>query len=174
MPVSGKFGPKPAGRAFSPDGGATGGERVGRPHASSPSCAGGAGQDRPVPAVDPARIERLCLERGLKMTGQRRLIARVLSECSDHPDVATRLDSLALSLGDLGRPGDADRIVEDVSRPIAWQGRTLRVGVSVGIASDADGTATGPSDLLRRADHAMYQVKRQGRGGWVPAGTAAG
>lgn len=32
-------------------------------------------------------IERLCLERGLKMTGQRRTIARVLSEAVDHPDV---------------------------------------------------------------------------------------
>jgi Fur family ferric uptake transcriptional regulator len=32
-------------------------------------------------------IERLCLERGLKMTGQRRIIARVLSEAADHPDV---------------------------------------------------------------------------------------
>lgn len=36
---------------------------------------------------DPSRIERLCIERGLKMTGQRRLIARVLSEAEDHPDV---------------------------------------------------------------------------------------
>lgn len=34
-----------------------------------------------------SRIERLCIERGLKMTGQRRVIARVLSESSDHPDV---------------------------------------------------------------------------------------
>jgi Fur family ferric uptake transcriptional regulator len=33
------------------------------------------------------RIERLCVERGLKMTGQRRVIARVLSEADDHPDV---------------------------------------------------------------------------------------
>lgn len=32
-------------------------------------------------------IERLCQERGLKMTGQRRTIARVLSEADDHPDV---------------------------------------------------------------------------------------
>ncbi len=37
--------------------------------------------------ADPTRIERLCVERGLKMTGQRRLIARVLSEAEDHPDV---------------------------------------------------------------------------------------
>jgi Fur family ferric uptake transcriptional regulator len=33
------------------------------------------------------RIERLCIERGLKMTEQRRVIARVLSEAVDHPDV---------------------------------------------------------------------------------------
>jgi Fur family ferric uptake transcriptional regulator len=34
-----------------------------------------------------SRIERMCVERGLKMTGQRRLIARVLSDSDDHPDV---------------------------------------------------------------------------------------
>lgn len=34
-----------------------------------------------------SRLERLCLEKGLKMTDQRRIIARVLSEASDHPDV---------------------------------------------------------------------------------------
>src|ERR1700749_2386106 len=34
-----------------------------------------------------SRIERLCIERGLKMTGQRRVVARVLSEPGDHPDV---------------------------------------------------------------------------------------
>jgi Fur family ferric uptake transcriptional regulator len=34
-----------------------------------------------------SRIERLCIERGLKMTGQRRVVARVLSEAGDHPDV---------------------------------------------------------------------------------------
>lgn len=32
-------------------------------------------------------IERLCIENGLKMTGPRRAIARVLSEATDHPDV---------------------------------------------------------------------------------------
>ena len=34
-----------------------------------------------------SRIERLCVDRGLKMTGQRRVIARVLSDADDHPDV---------------------------------------------------------------------------------------
>lgn len=33
------------------------------------------------------RIEKLCVERGMRMTDQRRVIARVLSEAHDHPDV---------------------------------------------------------------------------------------
>ena len=34
-----------------------------------------------------SKLELLCAERGLKMTEQRRVIARVLSDASDHPDV---------------------------------------------------------------------------------------
>ncbi|MSO80839.1 MAG: transcriptional repressor [Alphaproteobacteria bacterium] len=34
-----------------------------------------------------SRIEQRCEDRGLKMTDQRRTIARVLSEATDHPDV---------------------------------------------------------------------------------------
>lgn len=36
---------------------------------------------------DPERIEKVCSEKGLKMTEQRRVIARVLSVSDDHPDV---------------------------------------------------------------------------------------
>lgn len=32
-------------------------------------------------------LEKKCEEKGLKMTGQRRVIARVLSDSDDHPDV---------------------------------------------------------------------------------------
>lgn len=45
-----------------------------------------------------SRLEQLCHDKGLKMTEQRRVIARVLSEADDHPDVeqlyrrATRID----------------------------------------------------------------------------------
>ncbi len=35
----------------------------------------------------PDRIEKLCAEKGMRMTEQRRVIARVLSEAHDHPDV---------------------------------------------------------------------------------------
>ncbi len=46
----------------------------------------------------PSRLEKLCQDKGLKMTDQRRVIARVLSDAHDHPDVeqvyrrATQID----------------------------------------------------------------------------------
>ena len=33
------------------------------------------------------RLENLCVEKGMRMTEQRRIIARVLSDAEDHPDV---------------------------------------------------------------------------------------
>ena len=52
-----------------------------------------------------SKLEILCAEKGLKMTDQRRVIARVLSESSDHPDVealhkrATAVDPLVSMRG---------------------------------------------------------------------------
>lgn len=46
-----------------------------------------------------SRIEQRCIDKGMKMTDQRRVIARVLSDSADHPDVeevyrrATAIDS---------------------------------------------------------------------------------
>ena len=37
--------------------------------------------------MDHPNIEDLCLEKGMRMTDQRRVIAKVLSEAEDHPDV---------------------------------------------------------------------------------------
>lgn len=52
----------------------------------------------------------------------------------------------------------AERIVASVSEPIAWNGSPLRVGASVGIAREGRG-----SELLRRADIALYAAKNAGR-----------
>ena len=49
------------------------------PTGAKPSAHG----DKP----DSRRIEELCGERGIRMTEQRRIVARVLSESADHPDV---------------------------------------------------------------------------------------
>ncbi len=46
-----------------------------------------------------SRIEQRCIDKGMKMTEQRRVIARVLSDAQDHPDVeevhhrATHIDA---------------------------------------------------------------------------------
>ncbi len=46
-----------------------------------------------------SRIERLCIKHGMRMTEQRRIIAAVLSDAEDHPDVdevhsrAAKIDS---------------------------------------------------------------------------------
>jgi Fur family ferric uptake transcriptional regulator len=45
------------------------------------------------------RIEKLCIEKGLRMTEQRRVIARVLSEAQDHPD-AEELHRRAAAIDD--------------------------------------------------------------------------
>ncbi len=41
----------------------------------------------PGKSTELSRIERRCVDKGLKMTGQRRVIAQVLSDSQDHPDV---------------------------------------------------------------------------------------
>ncbi|MEO0459352.1 MAG: Fur family transcriptional regulator [Myxococcota bacterium] len=49
--------------------------------------------------TDVSRIEKVCLDKGLRLTEQRRVIARVLSGSEDHPDVdmvyrrATEIDN---------------------------------------------------------------------------------
>ena len=41
--------------------------------------------DAGTPVLD--RIEKLCIEKNMRMTDQRRVVARVLSMAADHPDV---------------------------------------------------------------------------------------
>lgn len=47
----------------------------------------------------PDRLEKLCAEKGLRMTEQRRVVARVLSESEDHPD-AEELHRRAAAIDD--------------------------------------------------------------------------
>ncbi len=37
--------------------------------------------------TETSQIEQICIDKGMRMTGQRRVVARVLSESEDHPDV---------------------------------------------------------------------------------------
>ncbi len=79
-------------------------------------------------------------------------------------------DEFAVVLSDVYGEGDitgiADRILEELSLPVTLHGQAVRIGVSIGIAIDEDGTAS-PDDLIRAADLAMYEAKEQGKGRWA-------
>jgi diguanylate cyclase (GGDEF)-like protein/PAS domain S-box-containing protein len=55
-----------------------------------------------------------------------------------------------------------DRLLDELAQPIRDDGRSLRVTASLGVAV-LDRHATDPAALLRRADTAMYEAKRNGR-----------
>ncbi|HEY0532000.1 MAG TPA: sensor domain-containing diguanylate cyclase [Actinoplanes sp.] len=57
--------------------------------------------------------------------------------------------------------GVGERLVRSLSEPILIDGRRVSVGASVGIALSMPGE--DPAELMRRADIAMYQAKRNGR-----------
>jgi len=56
----------------------------------------------------------------------------------------------------------ARRVLEAFERPFVLDGREVRLGTSIGIATSAG--EDDPNDLLERADTAMYEAKHQGRG----------
>jgi len=45
-------------------------------------------------------------------------------------------------------------------------GHDIRLGMSIGIATRWPGKREGIDEILQRADQAMYQAKRAGRGQW--------
>lgn len=84
-------------------------------------------------------------------------------------DMAARLggDEFAVLLTGVETNEDAvlvaQRILHALAEPMLIAGRQLRVNASIGIALSRRGAADG-ADLMRRADVAMYQAKRAGRG----------
>jgi len=58
-----------------------------------------------------------------------------------------------------------DRIIESLSAPMRVKGRAVRVGASIGVCLFPE-HASGLREVLMKADQALYQVKRTGRGRW--------
>jgi diguanylate cyclase (GGDEF)-like protein len=112
-----------------------------------------------------------------------RVVAERLTWAVRTGDTAARLggDEFAVLLEDSASAdvarSVAERIQTMVSAPIEVEGRQVRVGVSVGIASPATmsggtleevgqvaGRAVVADELIRNADVAMYEAKQRGKG----------
>ena len=63
------------------------------------------------------------------------------------------------------------RFLDEVRRPVVLGGAKVTLGASLGLVV-ARGTDT-VDETLRRADSAMYEAKRAGRGGWRRFGAEA-
>ncbi len=109
-----------------------------------------------------------------------RQVADRLRRVIRREDLVARLggDEFAVLLAEIRDPGEASatarRILASLEQPILANGQTASIstGVGIAIASNAD---TDPDELINRADIALYQAKRVGRGRWQvfegPSGT---
>lgn len=101
-----------------------------------------------------------------------RRVAEILSEGRRQTDTVARLggDEFVVLLTGLDDACSAaihvaQQLLAAISMPFDVEGRTLTVGVSIGIALYKD-IHTSPSQLLSQADIAMYQAKRAGKHGF--------
>lgn len=95
-------------------------------------------------------------------------VARQLTLAVRQGDIVARLggDEFAVLLQNVEREGVADfsqRILEHLRQPFTHNDMQVATTGSVGLAF-CDGVS-GPAELLRNADLAMYQAKQQGRDG---------
>ena len=100
------------------------------------------------------------------------VVAKRLKDTIRRNDVVARLggDEFCIVQANVDHPDQAhelaDRVVHAVSRPIPFGSIELTISASVGIAlfpEDGD----GPDALLRKADLGLYQVKGNGRAGYL-------
>ncbi len=100
-------------------------------------------------------------DRLLEATGER-ILASVRPG-----DVVARMggDEFAVLLQQVSSEADAERVARRahaaITQPLDHQGERLRPGASVGVALALSGDT--PTDLLTRADVALYAAKRRGR-----------
>jgi diguanylate cyclase (GGDEF)-like protein len=91
-------------------------------------------------------------------------VAERLTESVREADLVARLggDEFAIILEDVDGAASLgmllSRLREAVEKPIPVDGRTVQVGISIGVVPCLDGRAE-PGDLVRRADRAMLQIK---------------
>jgi len=99
-------------------------------------------------------------------------VADRLQDCLRNTDTPARLggDEFAVLVETVHRSDEvamiAERIKAVFSEPFTIDGKEVRVGTSIGVASSSSG-ALNSEELLRNADLAMYLAKNQGKGNYV-------
>ena len=99
-----------------------------------------------------------------------RALAQRLESSARGGDIVARLggDEFVIVVEDVRNDEQAEasaaRFLDEVRRPVVLGGAKVTLGASIGLVV-AEGHDT-PGDILRRADSAMYEAKRSGRGGW--------
>ena len=58
----------------------------------------------------------------------------------------------------------AEKLISSISEPVMLPGRAMRVRASIGISLDSGKAVRSPDELMKEADHFMYQAKKAGRG----------
>ncbi|MFG1923473.1 putative bifunctional diguanylate cyclase/phosphodiesterase [Cryptosporangium sp. NPDC048952] len=97
-------------------------------------------------------------------------VARLLERNVLGVDTVARIggDEFVVVLGGITRESDAIAVAERVLRalrtPMRLPHAEVQVGASIGIALADD--EAGAVEMIRRADHAMYRAKREGRNRW--------
>ena len=95
-------------------------------------------------------------------------VARRISEVIRKTDLVCRYggDEYLIILPDINETDNvsliAEKIVETVKKPIVLSGKEVEIKTSMGIAVYPDDGLT-ISDLMKKADHAMYSVKKGGK-----------
>lgn len=95
-------------------------------------------------------------------------VAERLSSHTRDEDTVARLggDEFVVVLEDVAAETTAieiaDKLIQELSLPIALDGKCLSITASVGIAFSS-GSEKNPKVLLRNADHALYQAKGAGK-----------
>jgi diguanylate cyclase (GGDEF)-like protein/PAS domain S-box-containing protein len=102
-----------------------------------------------------------------------RAVATRLQQAVGPGQTVARLsgDEFTVVLEDLGAPGDAERIAREIIMAfeaplIPEDGQEVSISVSIGISLYPD-HAQVPTELIKRADAAMYQAKAAGRRTWM-------
>lgn len=103
-------------------------------------------------------------------------VAQRARECVRDSDTAGRLggDEFLVLLPGTDREGArlvAAKLLEALARPFPLGARTVRVSASIG-GSFLPGSAAGPDELVREADGALYESKREGRNRYSEAAPA--